>query len=434
MATLATVPQDRNAQKTLHFFHALLRDYHPRDFTLELWDGTRWEAEAGSLERFVWQINSPGLPRTLCWSPTQVALAEAYIYNDFDIEGEIEAILPLADYLLCKAWSNSERWHLAKLLIGLPSPRHPQRARVFRGLDGKPHSKERDRQVVTYHYDVSNDFYALWLDQHMMYSCAYFSRPDDGLDRAQEQKLDYICRKLRLKPGERLLDIGCGWGGLVIYAARHYDVEALGVTLSQPQAQLAGERIRAAGLSARCRVEVLDYRDVNRPGAYDKLVSVGMVEHVGESMLPEYFRQAFRLLRPGGVFLNHGIGRSGNRPAPSRPTFADVYVFPDSDLVPIANTLQAAEEAGFETRDVENLREHYALTLRHWLHGLEAHAPEARRLTDELTYRIWRLYLAGSAYYFATGRLGLYQSLLVKPDRGRSGLPLTRGGWYRGES
>jgi cyclopropane-fatty-acyl-phospholipid synthase len=432
MATLATVPQDRNAQKTLQFFYALLRDYHPRDFALELWDGTRWEAEPGAPQRFVWHIHSPGLPRTLCWSPTQVTLAEAYIYNDFDIEGEIAAIFPLADYLLRKEWSNSERWQLAKLLIGLPAPRHPQPTRALRGLDGRPHSRERDRQAVTYHYDVSNDFYALWLDKHMMYSCAYFSSAGDSLDKAQEQKLDYICRKLRLKPGERLLDIGCGWGGLVVYAARHYGVEALGITLSQPQAQWANQRIRAAGLSERCRVEVLDYRDVDQSAPYDKLVSVGMVEHVGGRMLPEYFRQAFRLLRPAGVFLNHGIARAGNRPAPSRPTFADVYVFPDSDLVPLADTLRTAEESGFETRDVENLREHYTLTLRHWLHGLEAQEQEARRLTDELTYRIWRLYIAGSAYYFATGRLGLYQSLLVKPDRGRSGLPLTREDWYCG--
>lgn len=430
MATPASLGRDRDAQRCLQFFQEVLRNYHARDFALELWDGTRWDAESGAGERFTWQINNPTLPRTLAFSPTQVTLAEAYIYGDFDIEGEIEAIFRLADYFLSRNWSNAERWRLGKLLIGLPSPRHSRRASAAGKLSGKLHSRERDRRAVTSHYNVSNAFYALWLDQHMVYSCGYFTSPDQDLDRAQENKLDYICHKLRLQPGERLLDIGCGWGGLVIHAARHYGVQAQGITLSHPQAKLARERIRRAGLGERCRVDILDYRDVDGPGTYDKLASIGMVEHVGEQMLPAYFRQAFRLLRPGGVFLNHGIGRAGNRPRPAGPTFTDVYVFPDGDLAPIGNLLRAAEEAGFETRDVENLREHYALTLRHWLRGLESHAEQARRLTDEVTYRIWRLYMAGSAYYFQAGRLGLYQSLLAKPENGGSGLPLTRQDWY----
>lgn len=433
MATPASLIGDRDAQRCFQFFQEVLRDYHPRDFSLELWDGLRWEVEPGARERFVWHIHNASVPRTLAFSPTQVTLAEAYIYGDFDIEGDIEAIFRLADYLLTKSWSNAERWWLGKLLIGLPAARHSRRASAAGKLRGRLHSRERDRLAVTSHYDVSNSFYSLWLDQHMMYSCAYFTSPDQYLDTAQANKLDYLCRKLRLQPGERLLDIGCGWGGLIIHAARHYGVEARGITLSQPQAKLAKERIRSAGLADHCRVDILDYRDLDEPGAYDKLVSVGMVEHVGEPMLPAYFRQAFRLLRPGGMFLNHGIGRAGNRLKPAQPTFTDVYVFPDGDLVPIGNMLRAAEEAGFETRDVENLREHYALTLRYWLHGLESHAEQARRLTDECTYRIWRLYMAGSAYYFQTGRLGLYQSLLAKPDHGRSGLPLTRQDWYRAE-
>jgi cyclopropane-fatty-acyl-phospholipid synthase len=421
---------DRTAAKTLHFLQVLLRDYHPRDFTVELWDGNRWEPEPDQFRRFTWRINRPDALRTAFESDGQVALAEGYIYDDFDIEGDIEAIFPLADYLLNRKWSTQEKLRLTGMLLGLPAGRRSRTARPGMQLRGRTHSKERDRQAVGYHYNLSNDFYALWLDRNLVYSCAYFLTADDDLDTAQVQKLDYICRKLRLHPGERLLDIGCGWGGLILHAAREYGVHALGITLSQPQFELAAERIRQASLADRCEVRLMDYRDLNESEAWDKLVSVGMVEHVGGANLPEYFRRAFGLLRPGGVFLNHGIARAGSRPAPSSPTFTDVYVFPDGELVPLATTLRAAEEAGFETRDVENLREHYALTLRHWLRGLETHAEEAHRVADEVSYRIWRLYLAGSAYYFQTGRLDVYQTLLVKNDRGRSGLPLTRTDWY----
>jgi cyclopropane-fatty-acyl-phospholipid synthase len=289
---------------------------------------------------------------------------------------------------------------------------------------------ERDRQAVTYHYDVSNDFYTLWLDRHMVYSCAYFASADEELDTAQARKLDYLCCKLRLHPGARLLDIGCGWGGLVIHAARRYGVEALGITLSQPQADLASERIREAGLAGHCRVEVRDYRQLDQADGFDKLVSVGMFEHVGEALLPTYFRQAWRLLRPGGVFLNHGIARQATDPAVTSPTFTNRYVFPDGELAPIHVTLRHAEEAGFEVRDVESLREHYALTLRHWVRRLEAAHEQALLFVDEPTYRVWRLFMSGSAHGFQVGRLNLYQTLLVKPDRGQSSLPLTRSDWY----
>jgi cyclopropane-fatty-acyl-phospholipid synthase len=277
---------------------------------------------------------------------------------------------------------------------------------------------------------VSNEFYALWLDRRMVYSCAYFIDPEEDLEAAQERKLDYLCRKLRLRPGERLLDIGCGWGGLVIHAAQHYGVEALGITLSRPQVDLANERIREAGLSHCCRVEMCDYRDVDEPAGFDKLVSVGMFEHVGEGLLPLYFRQAWRLLRPGGAFLNHGIARRATDSLPKGPTFSDRYVFPDGELVPIHISLQHAEANHFEVRDVESLREHYALTLRHWVRRLEARHEQVLEVVDEPTYRVWRLFMSGSAYGFSVGRINVYQALLVKPDGGRSGLPLTRADWY----
>ncbi|HEX8960502.1 MAG TPA: cyclopropane-fatty-acyl-phospholipid synthase family protein, partial [Geobacteraceae bacterium] len=298
-------------------------------------------------------------------------------------------------------------------------------------LSGNRHSKKRDSQAVTYHYNISNDFYQLWLDERMVYSCAYFASPDEPLDAAQERKLDYICRKLRLKKGERLLDIGCGWGGLVMHAARDYGVDAHGVTLSRPQAELAGERVRAAGLADRCRVEVLDYRELDGAESYDKIVSVGMFEHVGKVRLAEYFSRAFRLLRTGGAFLNHGIAAGQGYISDDDTSFIDHFVFPDGELLPIGTTLHAAEASGFEVRDLESLREHYALTLRHWVKRLEAAQAQAIAATSEATYRVWRLYMAGSAHSFDCGRDNLYQTLLVKPNRGKSGQPLTRADWYR---
>jgi len=220
---------------------------------------------------------------------------------------------------------------------------------------------------------------------------------------------------------------------LVIFAAQHYGVEATGSTLSQPQADLANARIADAGLSDRCSVKVRDYREMDEPGLYDALVSVGMFEHVGAALLPVYFAQAWRLLKPGGVFLNHGIARVATSKPRRGPTFSNTYVFPDGELVPIHVTLQAADGSGFEVRDVESLREHYALTLRRWVRRLEASHGQALQYVDEPTYRVWRLFMSGSAYGFNIGRLNVYQALLVRQDdSGQSGLPLTRRDWYPG--
>jgi cyclopropane-fatty-acyl-phospholipid synthase len=406
----------------------LLHEYHPRDFAIEFWDGTRFEPEAGQFCRFTWHLHHPSVLRSLLRSDRQVALGEAFIYGDFDISGDILAIFPIAEYLEEKHFGPGSKLRLGTMMLGLPSKLHGEQARAE--MHGRTHSKSRDRAAVSFHYDLSNEFYQLWLDPAMVYSCAYFESPDDDVATAQGQKLDYICRKLRLQAGERLLDFGCGWGGLIMHAARNYGVHATGITLSQQQLALAEERIREAGLSSQCEVRLLDYRDAHQLGEFDKLVSVGMVEHVGESALPEYFQTAFRLLKPGGVFLNHGIGRAGNRPKPAEKTFTDVYVFPDGELVPISTTLARAEEAGFELRDVENLREHYFFTLVQWLQRLEANEESAKKLVGELKYRIWRLYLAGSAHYFQSGKLDLYQSVLVKTTNGRCGIPLTREDWY----
>jgi len=428
MAERAQAIETRAASEAKSAVQELLRDYHPRDFAIEFWDGSRWDPEPGQFCRFTWHIHHPGVLRALLRSDRQVALGEAFIYGDFDISGDILASFPIAEYLEQKHFGPGRKLRLGSLLLGLPSQLRDEDVRVE--LRGRTHSKTRDRQAVSFHYDVSNDFYKLWLDSAMIYSCAYFKSPDDTLETAQTQKLDYICRKLCVRPGERLLDVGCGWGGLIIHAARYYGVQAVGITLSEQQLVFAQKRIAETGLSSSCEARLLDYRDASQLGEFDKLVSVGMVEHVGESALPEYFRCAFEMLKPGGTFLNHGIGRAGNHPKSTQRTFTDVYVFPDGELTPIFTTLRNAEEAGFEVRDVENLREHYYITLRHWLRRMEASMEQATKLVGELKARIWRLYLAGSAHYFQSGKLDLYQSLLVKCANGRSGMPLTRRDWY----
>jgi cyclopropane-fatty-acyl-phospholipid synthase len=421
----------RAVRKSLSFLDNMLGEHHPRDFAVRLWDGTVWDAEPGMPVRFTLVLKHPGTLRRMFWPPGELSLAEAYIYDDFDIEGEIGAVFPLADDLLTRERSLAESLRQARQILSLPAERHrTQTGRGAARLRGRRHTTTRDRRAVTYHYDVPGDFYALWLDERMVYSCAYFATPDEDLDTAQERKLDYICRKLRLRRGERLLDIGCGWGGLVVHAASRHGASALGITLSEPQAELANEHIRRVGLEDRCRVEVCDYREIEEWETYDKLVSVGMFEHVGEARLPDYFSRAYRLLRPGGVFLNHGISRNPGTPDRHGPTFISRYVFPDGELVPVGTTISAAENSGFEVRDVESLREHYALTLGHWVRRLEESADEARLIVGETTYRVWRLYMSGSAHGFRTGRINVYQALLSKPDSGESRLPLTRADWY----
>lgn len=396
------------------------------NFQVRLWDGFVWGSDANPC--FTLILKNPRALEVMCDSPNELSLGESYARGDFEIEGDLEAAFDFADHLLRE--EHPGKWNVALLqflhpanddrVTPLPSPE----------LVGQLHSRGRDRQAVTYHYNLPSEFYALWLDSRMAYSCAYFQTPDDDLETAQQHKLEYLCRKLRLHAGERLLDIGCGWGSLIIHAAAAHGAQVFGVTLSEPQAEWARRRIRELGIGERCRVEVRDYRDLDCRKPYDKILSVGMFEHVGSSKLPEYFQKAWELLRPGGVFLNHGIAHSATYHRRG-PSFIDRYVFPDGDLVPINTALQAAETSGFEVRDVESLREHYVFTLRHWLSRLENHSEEARRIAGDVPYRIYRIYLAGSAHAFRRARLNLYQALLAKPLQGESGLPLTRADWYR---
>jgi len=298
------------------------------------------------------------------------------------------------------------------------------------------HTRGFDRKAIQSHYDVSDEFFGLWLDANRVYSCAYFRRADDTLEIAQEQKLDHICRKLQLKPGERFLDIGCGWGALIIRAAQRYGVNALGVTLSQHQYDFARKKIREAGLEGRCEVRLLDYRDVPEEGGFDKIASVGMFEHVGLKNFPVYFGKIFRLLRPGGLVMNHGITHNwpGQRELGSGiGEFVDRYVFPGGELAHVGQVLEAMSNSGLEPSDVESLRPHYGRTLWEWVDRLDSNREAAVACVGEKIYRIWRIYMAGSAHAFERGWLSIYQVLAGKARAdGALDLPPTREHLYAG--
>jgi cyclopropane-fatty-acyl-phospholipid synthase len=297
------------------------------------------------------------------------------------------------------------------------------------------HDKDTDAAAISYHYDLSNDFYALWLDREMVYSCAYFETGSEDLEQAQQAKLRHLCRKLRLQPGERLLDVGCGWGGLARFAAREFGVEVHGITLSRAQLKLARQRVKDEGLGQQVRLELQDYRDLPQDGRFDKVVSVGMFEHVGHANLPLYCQRLFGAVKSGGLVMNHGITakHTDGRPvARGGGEFIGRYVFPHGELPHLATMTTEISDAGLEVVDVESLRLHYARTLEHWSARLEAQLEQAGQLVPEQALRIWRLYLAGCAYGFARGWMSLHQILAVKPHAdGSHELPWTRADLYR---
>jgi cyclopropane-fatty-acyl-phospholipid synthase len=414
-----------------------------RDFDVRYWDGTR---ERGGLPApaFTLAVNHPGALRRMLFPPSEISIVEAYISGDMDVEGDLEAAIRLGDAIGERVRGPVGISRLVPLLLRLPrgEKRDVRDARFMRP-DDPDFGRQSGAAAIRHHYDVGNDFYELWLDSEMLYTCAYFKTGAESLEDAQTDKLEHICRKLRLKQGERLLDIGCGWGGLVRYAARRYGVVAHGITLSAAQAEWAQSRIAREGLSSTCRVECLDYRELDSNPRYDKVVAVGVTEHVSADAQPAYFAAAHRVLEPGGVFLNHcevSVDRARPRSLRKkisdrlwrRNEFIEKYVFPDARLVPAAHVIASAESIGFELRDVESLREHYALTLRHWLRRLEAKESQAKRLVGERTYRTWKLYMSTGAEGFSSGRINIIQTLLSKPDaQGRSLLPLTREDLYR---
>jgi cyclopropane-fatty-acyl-phospholipid synthase len=414
-----------------------------RTFDVRYWDGSV-EHAAGAAQ-YTLCINRRGALRRMLLPPSELSIVEAYISGDVDIDGDLEAAVSLGDAINERVRSLRTLTSLVRHLLALPAREpapgwdvHAARAERVVAPAGRPHDQSRDQAAIRYHYDVGNDFYSLWLDERMVYSCAYFRSPTATLDDAQRAKLDLVCRKLRLRPGDRFLDVGCGWGALIMHAAREYGVHALGITLSEAQATLARQRIAAAGLEDRCRVEIRDYRALPANDRFDKIASVGMIEHVGLENLPTYFTCLHRALASGGLLLNHGIvsvsatRRGGLRDLIERwlwkrDAFIDQYVFPDGKLSPLHSVISSAEGAGFETRDVESLREHYALTLRTWVARLERQRDRAMAIAGERIVRTWRLYMTGSAHAFASGSINVVQTLLAKADeRGRAGLPLTR--------
>jgi cyclopropane-fatty-acyl-phospholipid synthase len=347
--------------------------------------------------------------------PALGRLAQAYVRGDLDFTGSARRMLDVAERMVGEV-------------------RHGQ-ATLSGRLRAWLHHRRPNRANIAHHYDVSNAFYRLWLDERMVYSCAYFRRPDDTLDLAQAQKLDHICRKLRLEPGQTFLDVGCGWGGLILWAAEHYGVRATGITLSQRQLEHVGEETARRGLSGRVEVRLLDYRDLPPEAQFDRIASVGMFEHVGVGRLTDYFRTLHRCLKPGGFVLNHGIthnGLHGEGLGSGIGDFVERYVFPGGELTHVAHVVEAMSEAGFELIDAEALREHYARTLWHWTERLEANACAALAEVGEERYRTWRIYMAGSAHAFDRGWLSLWQLLAGRPHGdGRLPHPLTREDFYR---
>ncbi len=389
------------------------------------WDGSEWGPESAAATLV---LQHPGALRSMLLPPNDVSAGEAYVFNDVDIEGDIFSMLEFANGLdaIKPGWRALQILRLARRLPNEPADADERPQRRPR-LSGRLHSIGRDRQAVTYHYDTGNEFFRLFLGPSMVYSCAHFLSPDEALEGAQRRKLDMICRKLNLGPGQRLLDVGCGWGSLVVHAAREYGVEAVGITVSGEQAEAARQLAKEAKVDDRVEILQRDYREID--GEYDAIASVGMFEHVGRNRLPQYFKQLRRLLAPGGQVLNHGIVTRSRGRGGRRSTFIRTYVFPDGELRPVDEAVAAAEDAGFELRDVEALRMSYALTLRRWVANLEANRDEAIRLVGDRVYRIWRAYMAGSAVSFERGGIGVYQLLLSDPQRswtyGRSGLLAT---------
>jgi cyclopropane-fatty-acyl-phospholipid synthase len=392
-------------EKKLHQFASSMRAKNV-PVKLRLWNGS--EIELGNSPRVT--ISTPtlaGLRHLL--SPSLDRLGYAYVEGELDVDGHVMDVIDVAAKLSSHAHEGKQSRSVLRL------------AR---------HSRKQDVNDITYHYDVSNDFYAMWLDRNMVYSCGYFRNEHDSLDAAQEQKMDHIFRKLRLKPGARLLDIGCGWGALVMRAAEKYGVKAVGITLSQNQCDLANERIRERGLQDRCEVRIEDYRDVS--GRFDRIASVGMFEHVGLKNLRGYFNKVDQLLEPDGAALIHGI-TSTDPDSAETPwgggEFIDRYVFPNGELPHVSLVLKEMAAAGLEPVDVESLRRHYAMTLAYWAERFDAASEKIRQIVDEKVYRIWRVYLAGCAYGFSQNWISVHQ-ILVTHGQGAQAMPLTRDYMY----
>lgn len=406
---------------------------------IEFWDGSRIDADGPGALR----VNSPDALRRLVWSPDELGLARAFVCGDIDVDGDVIAML--------RALRDSIHGDLRTSVRAMPEviaatqrvgalgrpPHRPPEEMVPHGVR---HSLARDRQAISHHYDVGNEFYELVLGPAMTYSCARFVTADTPLEAAQAAKHELICQKVGLAEGAdgapgrpagaraRLLDVGCGWGSMAIHAATHHDVDVVGVTISTEQAAYAQQRVVDLGLADRIDIRVQDYREIT-DGPFDAISSIGMAEHVGEKRMGEYFERLHALLRPGGRLLNHAISSVGGSKL-GRRSFVYRYVFPDGELLDIADTTRFMERAGFEVRDVENLREHYAMTLRHWVANLQRNWDAAVALVGEARARVWLLYMSGSVNGFEDAGIQIMQTLGVRlTSDGASAMPLTRRAW-----
>lgn len=376
---------------------------------LRLWNGH--EIDVGPAPRVTLEVKDPNLIPQLA-HPSLALLGSAYVEGKVDLHGPLEEVIRIGDEI--------------SRALGEAHYELPAR---------EAHDKATDAEAISYHYDLSNAFYQLWLDRDMAYSCAYFETGTESLDLAQQAKLRHLCRKLRLKPGDRLLDVGCGWGGLARFAAREYGAQVFGITLSREQLKLGRERVAAEGLEHLVQLELMDYRDLPKGGQFDKVVSVGMFEHVGHANLPLYCEQLSGVVRPGGLVMNHGITShniDGRPVGNGAGEFIDRYVFPHGELPHLVRISACISESGLEIVDVESLRLHYARTLQFWSERLESHLEEARQMIPERALRIWRVYLAGCAYGFRHNWINLHQILASKPlPDGAHELPWSRSDIYR---
>jgi cyclopropane-fatty-acyl-phospholipid synthase len=390
----------------------LERSFPQRPFEVEFWDGSRLEASAPGGP--VFHIRGPGAVSHLLRSPGQLGIGRAYVAGLIEVD-DLDAAMKLLESWKPPALDTAGRLRLALAAIPAVGLTAPARVPAMELRPrGERHSILRDRRAVRHHYDVSNEFFALFLDESMTYSCALFSRGAKTLEEAQEAKRELVCQKLGLQAGERLLDVGCGWGSFVIHAAARHGVRAVGITLSEPQAQLARERVSAAGLDSQVEIRVADYRELSGE-AYDGVASIGMVEHVGSVQIDDYAARLAALLKPGGRLLNHGIARLRHGDPEAGP-FSERYVFPDAAPLHLARVLAAIERAGLVTQHVEGLAGDYIETLNHWIARFDQHLDRAIELAGAERVRVFRLYLRAARNGFRVGFTGVYQVLARLPD------------------
>jgi cyclopropane-fatty-acyl-phospholipid synthase len=433
-----TTTQDRHLAAARRIVEDLAR-HLDLDVSVRLWDGSLVPLGSRTESGLAITIASPGVISSLLRRPTLDRLIRHYAHGQIGFEGG--TLIDLGARLAGEGNRKRLKALNKRRLFGqlwpflLAPAEKPQRSRDFAGdAEGRARAKADNRGFIQFHYDVGNPFYQLFLDPRMQYSCAYFTDWANTLEEAQRDKLEMICRKLRLNPGDRLLDIGCGWGGLICHAAEHYGVTAHGVTLSAAQIGLAREQIAAKRLTERVSVDIRDYTELD--GSYDKIASIGMYEHIGIANIDRYFGKVRGLLAEDGLFLNHAISRRAKRKkrrfaARAEQRALQKYIFPGGELDDIGHTLRAMEQHGFEVHDVEGWREHYALTTRHWCERLTARRDEAVALVGEETYRIWVAYLAGCSLAFSRGTARIYQTLASRSAKGASPLPPTRADLYR---